>query len=864
MKHSTRTRLRRWLIILAVLAVGLPGGYYLARQQLWPAYKNWRHARLDRMAEKFLAAHDYDNALLTARQSLMDDRRNLNAWRIAAEAARAKGVIDVIYYQQNLAHIDKTLASRIALIRDAIHFGDYRDALDAVEGADASAKDSAEFHELAAQVYLHVNRPIPAKLHLYSLISLRPNDQVAKLDLAEIQLADETDRNSPKLREEVLALSRTPALHIRALALLLKDAITRSDKARALELADQLRGENGLTGEQKVLVLSGLALGAPDRADAYRHELQREFATDPEAAVALIHYYRGAGPRIEARRWFDSLPRATAGNVAVQEAIAGDFLEWQEWVRLDQAINGAQWKDREFMRHAFAAYSARKNVRMADAGNEWRLAVIQAGDNARNTAELLALVARWGWQTEQYDLVWKLFALMPRNESISQQLIAWERYQGHTANLNRIFARLVEFGDADAVVKNNFAYTSLLLDANVSKACEFAKANYQADPNNPFFVTTEAFALYKQNHPKEALALFETMSPAEKVTPERVLLRAVLRATTGDAAGAADLLSGLKPASFLPEERELITHASEEVARLDRERGQDLKLLALKDRGEIDRAKGWMRALPENVRATANVEMQTADELFAIGDLAGLGTQLRKGAWGEQDHLRYELIAYVERARGAEGTAKSYWRSALGAAGDDPQKLEQLGDLAALWNWREEKMEVLARMFARDPSDRGQFTELMNYYRANGRTADLVAVLEAYTSAHPGDAAQTCELAYYSLLSGLHIANAYVSARASYDAAPHDPTRQFVYAFSLWKQGRAKEAWDVMRADTETTAGFVPAGLLRAAILTDLQRRDEALQALKSFDPSKALPEEAKLATLLASRLRRDVRVSGV
>ena len=44
-------------------------------------------------------------------------------------------------------------------------------------------------------------------------------------------------------------------------------------------------------------------------------------------------------------------------------------------------------------------------------------------------------------------------------------------------------------------------------------------------------------------------------------------------------------------------------------------------------------------------------------------------------------------------------------------------------------------MVVLSKVFEIDPSDRGVFEELMNHNRAEGRTPELVSVLNAYLSA---------------------------------------------------------------------------------------------------------------------------------
>lgn len=858
----TSTPLRRWLIVGVILIVSLPAGYFLARHYALPAYKAWREEKLARMTQEFMAEGDYDNALLTARQALRKNQRSLAHWKLATEAARAKGSSDVVYYQKNVANLDKTLTSQLELLRLSLQHGSYRDALDTIENINPKAKDDPEFHRLAAQTYLAVGRPVAARVHLHSVISLRPDDQKAQLDLAELELAGDSDGKNPQLRSDILALSEVPEFRVRALEMLLKDAIIREEASRSAEIARKLREASSLSSTQKVLVLSGLALGDEDEAAEFRRKLQTEFVDDPEAVIALANHYKRSGPAVEGRKWFDDLPPDVRKNPRVQEAIAGAFLEWQEWARLDQAISNTQWEDREFMRQAFAAYLARKNARMADAGNAWRLAVIQAGDNTRATSELLTLVARWGWQNEQYDLVWKLFALMPRNESISRQLIAWEHQRGHTANLNRIYARLSEFAGEDRMLKNNFAYSSLLLDANLSRATEVARSNYQADPENPYFVTTQAFALYKQNKPAAALALLETIRPAALSTPERIMLRALFRASSGDAVGAADLINGVKATGFLPEERRLLARAASEVARLDGERGQTLRLNALNTSGEIDRSKGWLKHVPDVAGNDPTVEMQTTDSLYAMGDLRGLGAQLRKGGWGEHEHLRLALIAYVARGRSDEGSARSYWRTAMGTVLGKSAELRQLGELASAWGWSDEQIGIVSKVFEIDPSNREAFEQLMTHYRSAGRTAELVSVLNAYLSINPGDQDQLSGLAYYSMLSGLNVARAYVTAHDSYRAAPNEPKRQVVYAFALWKQRRFQEAWEMLEKVKTDDPELVPLPLLRAAVLADLERGEEAAAQLKEFDQSKALPEESNLATLVASKVKSGDRVT--
>jgi hypothetical protein len=440
MSARSRSRFRRWSTVFLLLLVGVPGGYFAAQEYGLPAYRDWREARLAGMTEQFMTSGDYDNALLTARQALRRNQRSLTHWRLAAAAAKAKGTPEVVYYQRNVALLDKSLASQLELIRLALQFEAYRDALDALENVDSSAKENPEFHALAAQAYLAVNRASAAKTHLYSLVTLRPEDAKARLDLAELELTADPNGTDPRIREDIRALTRNPELRQRALGLLLRDAVQRREGASAVEWADHLLQQPTISAAEKVLILAGLDQGAPRRAEDYRERLQAELAGEPAAAVTLANYFRDAGEARadEARAWFESLPAGVREDPRVREAVAVALLEWRDWPRLDAALAGERWPEREFIRQALVAYAARQNGRVAEAGQAWRLAVIEAGDNVRDASELLALVARWGWQTEQYDLVWKLFALLPRNEAISRH-ISWShgRIQGLAHRLGR-------------------------------------------------------------------------------------------------------------------------------------------------------------------------------------------------------------------------------------------------------------------------------------------------------------------------------------------------------------------------------------------------------------------------------------------
>lgn len=854
MKSLWSNRFARWACILVALCALGGAGYYVARKHAWPTYERWREARLNRMARDFFAQGRYDETLVTVRRNLTQNQRNLESWQIGVQAAKAKNAPDAVYYQSRLTGLRKTLDNQLELIRLALQYKAYRYALDTINDIVPQAKNSADFHRLAADTYLVIGRRSAAKYHLYSLLELRPDNRTAALEVAEIELLEDTDRKRPELREKVATFTRDPELGTRASLILLRDANARSHGADSARYASQLQAATSLSPAERVMVLEGLVLGAADRAADYQRRMESDFAGDPDGAATFLFFLHRKERSNEARTWFETLPESTRSHPRVQRAVSESLLVLRDWSRLDQITAGSKWVDDEYLRYAFITFSARQRERANEANQAWKLAMIEAGDNVRNVTGLLERAHRWGWEAEKHDLINRLFALMPRNEKIAQSLIAWEREQGKTANLNRLFARLVEANPQDRQAKNNFAYTSLLLDSNVSRALLLAREVYQAEPRNPFYVTTQAFALYKQGKAEQAMELLESLGAGALSTPERALLRGVLRAANGDAEGAVDFLAGLDAPRLLPEERKLLGEARQQIAQIEQRRGSASRLLALRQEESTTLHSGELRVLPASIKTVADHDIMMADALLATGNVSELAELLRRNPWGAQEHLRLALTSYTSRQQGEINAARSFWRSAIGNAGRDPQKLSHLVDLAGGWQWKAERMEALERAFDRQVT-RESLVELIDYHRSGGRTADLVRVLNVYVTANPDDRERQGLHAYYSMLSGLNVSRAYVTAQQVYEATPDQPTLRLAYAFALWKQKRAEEAWSLLRDMAEEPDSPVPAKLLRAAIALDTDRAKEAVQLLESYDASSALPEETGLAATLRRRL---------
>jgi Flp pilus assembly protein TadD len=851
------SRWQRWTLAVAASAVVLVGGYYGARHYAWPAVKAWRIARMNRDAQAFLDRKDLPNALLAARKSLQASSVNIPAWRICALASKARELPEAIYYQENLVRLEPTKANYVELLRLTLRFQEVGRALDALKTVPPAARDDPGFHQLAAQVYLRARQPLMAKYHLMALLQLRPGDWEAEMDLAEVELAADPDRKDAALRDRVLALADRPGGGARPLALLLRENLATRRVPGTAELVRRLELQAGLDVPQQLLVIEGLSLLADPAAVAMLGRLKAVVAAQPRAVTQVMESLVRLDLAEQVPRWFALLPEETRKDEDVQRTLGETLLRLRDWPALEAHLRRLVWKRDDYLRQALLAYAFRAEGRSAEFAEAWKFAVLSAGTDVHQTNALLTRVDEWKWVTERYALIWKLFAHVPTNESVQRVLVAWEQRQGNTANLNRLFARLMEVEPRNDTVRNNFAYTSLLLDSNLAEAGLIARALVEADPKNPFYATTYALALFKQGHANEALARIDALSAADRSEPKRVLLRSLFLSGTGQAAAAADLLNGVSLPLLLPEERRLAEGAAEEISRLDRIKGNRSRLLAFHENaGEGGGRVGWLPLVADATRRAATTDMQLADSLYATAAWPELEELLRPANWKGEDHLRMALLAYALRERSEWLRSQDAWRQALALADRDSARVQDLRSLVTQWKWPAERLETLNLVFERNPTDRLLCTELLQVYREARRTSEMVRVLGLYLNTTAELSDEAVVHAYYSLLVDSNVAHAHVVARNAFETAPTDALRRQVYAFSLWKQERNSEARALLAGiKPGAEASLAPVALIRALVLMDLGFLDEGLQSLVGFNPASALPEEVALAGRVSSRL---------
>ncbi|MEO7797931.1 MAG: hypothetical protein ABIY47_09435 [Opitutaceae bacterium] len=861
MKFFT-ARWKRWTFVCVTLAVLLPVGYWGARRVVWPKVKAMRTERMNKEARAFLASGDNANALLTARKILAASNTNIDAWRIATAAARNRETQEVVGYQSSLARLEPTKANYLELIRLALRYNLLTNAEEGIKAIGAKANDDPEFHALAAQFNRRVGRPIAAKYALIALTQLQPSNREAQLELAELEMEEGSDRNAQvALRARIRALAEDPALRVRALTLLLRDSIKARLPAETGELIARLQAVPDLSVNDRLLLLEGSSLLAGPALPAL-DKLQAEVAGSPTDVVGVMQFLHRTNAHEKVLAWFATLPEEVKKDEKVRHAAAESLLALGKWPELEAHLKSAVWPSAEYLRHAFLAYTYRARSRGVDFNESWNTAVVGVGTDMQKIGNLMRLAQEWKWTDEQYDLVWKIFTKFPNRPEVQQALIGWEKAHGRTSNLNNIFARIVAVDPSAKLSRNNLAYTSLLLDSNLTKANLDTAELVAAMPADPYIVTTYALSLFKQDKPAEALAKIESLSPANLSVPDRMLLRAVFLARVGQSERATQLLKGVDLTKMLPEERKLAESALAEVARNARTESDKSRLGSMTQGVAGGVAGGWLALVSGEMRDTASVEMKLTDPLYAAADWPALQTALRRAEWKpEQNYLRLALLAYSSRAQNALVPSREFWRQAVVAAGRDVSRMENLKSLATNWDWPAERIETMSIIFERNPTDRVLLTELLKHYRDTKRTRELLGVLTAYINRTSDETDEAVALTYYSLISDTNLSRAQPLAQKLFDSAKDNPTRRLIYALSLWKSHRNAEASALLSGlRSGGVAEFISVALIRAAIDADLGQGEEALNSLALFNRANALPEEVALADKITLQLSKQAQ----
>ena len=174
---------------------------------------------------------------------------------------------------------------------------------------------------------------------------------------------------------------------------------------------------------------------------------------------------------------------------------------------------------------------------------------------------LTRIVFEWGWNNESVDLLWQLAKDPEVQFKALHTLYLRYTQAGDTQGLHRVLSRLAEIDPGDLKVQNNLAQVSLLLNADLERACRRAANLYRKEPSNAAYASTYAFSLYANGDAKGALKVMSALRKDQLNEPPLAAYYGIFLAASGEKSKARDYLELGRQMQLLPEERTLLDRA---------------------------------------------------------------------------------------------------------------------------------------------------------------------------------------------------------------------------------------------------------------------------------------------------------------
>jgi cytochrome c-type biogenesis protein CcmH/NrfG len=549
-----------WTVGLIVLfSVGGVVGY--------KQFRAWQQRRLIAEANALVIQGDYRRASLDARRLLQINPESAEACRILARLAEIAGSRSALEWRRRVMEIGAATPNDLILLaRAAVRNDDRTTAEVAMAKLPESAKQTADYRALLADIAYAQRDGVEMERQLSEASRLDPQNEDYSMRLAALRLG----ATNPALRAEgkqaLLEFQKDPALQRDATRYLAEDALRQKTTLAALELARQLDSFPNKTFADRLVLLTALDAAKDNGFPAFLEEMKSSSADDPERAAAIITWLNMHNRSTEAITWSAQLQAGVVGQKMVQIALSDAFVTSKDWNGLQRLVNSGNWGTFDFLRSALHSRALRELGNEPESAAQWNEAVKKVSADSRQAMVLAETVEKWGWRTEAIDLLWIVAKDPLKGGDALRALYAYFAKNRDTQNVYRVILHELELRPNDRNVQNNFAQLSLLLTLNTDRAQKLAREVYEADPKNPAYASTYAFALHSAGDTKKGLKILEALTPEQLHAPEIAAYYGILLAAAGDQTRALEFLDLGDKATLLPEEKTLMEKARRSLA----------------------------------------------------------------------------------------------------------------------------------------------------------------------------------------------------------------------------------------------------------------------------------------------------------
>ena len=549
-----------WTIgVILLLSVGGTFGY--------KSFRAWQQRRLVAEANALVNEGNYKRASLNARRLLQINPDSAEACRIMARIAEKAGLRSALEWRRRVMDLGAaTPHDLILLARAAVRFDERATADVAMSRLPESAKATAEYHALLADIALTQRNGVDMERHLSEANRLEPENKDYIMRLAALRLGASDSDLRARGKQTLEDLQKDPASRREATRYLAEDALRQNKTLAALELARQLDDFPDKTFADRLLLLSALEAAKDAGFAPFLEEMRTSSAEDPERVGALLTWMNVHNMPREAIAWSATLPPAVISAKLVQIALSDSYVTVKDWAGLQRLVNSGNWGTVDFLRSALSARALREQGNEAEAASQWNEAIKKISANLRHTMMLAETVEKWGWRHEAIELLWLVAKDPVKGEEALGALYRYFAKNADTENLYRVLLRRMELQPNDRNVQNNYAQLSLLLNLNTERALKIAHEIHEKEPANAAYASTYAFALHVQGDTKKAVKVFEGLTDQQLHQPEIAAYYGIILAAAGEHARAGEFVDLGEKATLLPQEKALLEKARRSLA----------------------------------------------------------------------------------------------------------------------------------------------------------------------------------------------------------------------------------------------------------------------------------------------------------
>ena len=544
------------LMVLAALTATIKAGRH--------HYRHYQEERAQKQAQAFLAHGDYRNAALSARQALVLNLNNVPACRVMAELADRSHSPLTLEWLQRIVQNEPTVENKLILATAGLNYQKppFPLTIQILDELALTASNSASYQVVAASLAVHTYRLAEAEAHFEAAATLEPKNELFRMSVAILRMALTNTMEQAQSRAILEKMRSDESLGLLVLRALVADRLLHKDAAAANTYSGQLAANPRATLADQLQNLEILRQLKSDEFNDRLQTVQQQVATNAPAVAELSSWMQTRGLVTENLDWLTGLTIHLLDQRPVQVALAQGYLQSGHWTALLKITGQSNWGDLEFLRFALIFRAWSQLGATGEADSNWKAAMGEAAGHHEAMTQLLQLVESWHLEQKREAVLLEMVQEFPDERQTRQDLELLYFNSGNTLGLHQLYVILNTHFPAETAYKNDLAATSLLLNTDVRKACQWAAETYAENPSNPIEASTYAFALHTQGRDKQGLDVMQQLKPAELAQPSVALYYGVLLAATGKTDQAKPWLQiAQTKGHLLPEEKQLLSTA---------------------------------------------------------------------------------------------------------------------------------------------------------------------------------------------------------------------------------------------------------------------------------------------------------------